>query len=444
MKVDIISLFLILIPIGISLLLMRSIRDRTLRILGVAVVVAFFIYSGMGLALYDVEERDLYILQFALATISFSVTIILLRRNTQRKIERHKDVNESVFSINNGLLIKVLAIIYIITFLFPFVYPQIDIGRIFRPASLISNYFAVTSAQRLALSRDSLYQLVCSTIRTLCLPAFFILIYQKKEKPFVVIGLYTLVTYLSAMSMNYISRNELAVYLLFVYIYLYKEEILPRRVLRIAAYIGIPVIIIIFASIFYIRLGFSTNNLSNRTLIESIFSQETQFVNNYPKASQLSGEVSGIMFFIYVLTCFLPMSIRSIFGVREIALSQVLSNNILNMKYGDRGYYLLLPSVLGEGIMVFNKYFAWLYLIFFGIMILFFYKKIRRNPSMEYLLVYFIIDVVRQMRGGSQFIISTWMASLIPFLFVCYLVDQVQVTKVRRTSLSGSNCGMYR
>ena len=432
MEFSILPFTITIIPTVISFLILLAIKDKTLRILCCVVCVAFYFYSGLGLALYTINGANVFIIQYDLSILAFSITVYLYQGRCNRDIRVKQDIDEPVFRLNNCLIIKVMTCIYIFTFLFPFFYPSLSIDKLFNPSSLWTNYYAVTSTQRLALSQDSIYQLVCSTIRTLCLPAFYIFFYQQREKPLTVISLYTLVTYCSAINMNYISRNELAVFLVFIYVYLYKEQVISRRALRLIGFIAIPTVMLAFASLFYIRLGISVDDVSPGKLIESFLTQETNFVKNFPKASELSESVSGLMFFIYVLTCFIPLSIRAFFGVKEVALSQILSNNILNMHYGDQNYYLLLPSVLGEGIMVFNHYLAWLYLIFFALILCWFYKRIRRNHSMDYLMIYFIIDVIRQMRGGSQFIISTWMAALVPFLIVCYVIRQMVSNKGKR------------
>ena len=338
-------------------------------------------------------------------------------------------MDERVCFYNNGLLPKIFTAIYIFTFVFPFLYPKLDILRILDIRVFFNNYHALTSSYKLQLQNDSIYQFVCTTLRTLSLPWFYIYLYRIRNNSVKFIIIYIIPIYLYAVNFSYISRNEIAVYFVFLYIYMYSENVLSKRVLRIVAIVAVPLIILLFARIFYLREGISSYSLNSSTLFQDLFSKETNFVNNYQRASYLNNSFSTIMFFIYVSTCFIPLSVRSVFGIYEINMARILSNDILNMNYGDRDYYLILPSVLGEGIMVFNEYFAWVYLIIISLFLCYFLKIINRNDSAKYLTIYYIIDVFRQLRGGSQFIISSWIASIIPFTIICYLTRQFVIEK---------------
>lgn len=409
----------------ISLLIGKSIKTTILKVVVYVVETGFFIYSGIGLAFYSIERAGLYILQYCLASLSFALTTYFLQNRFEYKIKKHYGCDEPVFKANGGVVVKFFAFIYLCTFIFPFIYPSVSIYKIFDIVSFINNFHALSSSYKLSLQSDSLYQLVCSTIRVIALPWFYVFLYRIKGKPLFFIIIYSIPVYLGAVSNYYISRNDLAVYLCFVFIYLYKEEIVSRAVLRQIAIIGVPFLLIIFSRLMYLRAGLDALNIGYIKVIKNLWLDEISFVQNYPRLSGLTDQVSTVMFFIYVSTCFIPMSIRGLFGIKEINLARVLSNSILNSSYGQLNYYLILPSVLGEGILLFGNYFSWLYLVVFALFIYWFLTKLCRNKSLEYLTIYFVIDVFRQFRGGSQFVISSWAAAIIPFLVICVLVKQI-------------------
>lgn len=420
---------LIIIGFAISLGITSGIKNRMMKILCFAVSIGFFVYSGIGMAFYSIDREYLFIVQYIISAIGIPVTLYLQQGTYRRYNTIYHNIDEGVFALNDGLIPKLFAILYIFTFVFPFLYPSIQIQRMFQFSALVSNYQALTSTYKLQLQNDGIYQLVCSTFRTLALPWFYVFLYRIKDRPVKFIVIYLIPVYLYAVSNNYISRNELTVFAVFLYVYLYKEKVVSQRALRLIAIIGIPVVLMLYAELFYLRVGIKVTSFRVGELIQDVLSREINFVKNYPTAVSLQDQVPVGMFFLYVTTCFIPMSIRSFFGIREINMARVLSNNILNMFYGDRNYYLILPSVLGEGIMIFDEYFAWIYLVIFAIFLCWFLKRVTRDDSMEYLAIYFIIDVVRQLRGGSQFIISAWTASIIPFIIVCYLVRQLVIKK---------------
>lgn len=425
MKFDGMIFFLLVLSLFISLMICLRINRKEYKVLALLFQIGFFIYSGIGLAFYKIQRPYLFLLQYSLGSILFSLVIYILQGNGRVYVERKWNTDEKVFNVNNGLIPKLFAVIYILTFVFPFIYPSFAIDKLFDVGSFFSRYQALTSTYKLSLQTDGLYQLVCSTLRTIAMPWFYVYLFKNKDKPIKFLLIFIIPIYLYAVRNSYVSRNELAVNLVFIYIYLYKEKILSRRTLRIIAIVAIPVFVVAMAGIFYVRVGINISSFTIGDLIRNISTQEINFVQNYNRAAQLSGSFSTIMFFIYVITCFIPMSIRGFFGVQEINMARILSNDVLNMVYGQRDYYLILPSVLGEGIMLFSEYFAFVYMAILGAFLCWFLNRVSRDESLEYLKIYFLIDVFRQLRGGSQFILSTWTASIIPFLFICYLTRQL-------------------
>lgn len=425
MRFDVFSFIVVMTATIIAMVVVSAINDRMYKSLGIVFLTMYCIYSGIGFSFYEIDHEGLFLVQYCLGALVFAICLYAYRNRVQNYIHRRKNTDEWIFELNNGLIIKIMVIVYLLTYVFPFIYPSFRLFDIFHVGELFSNYHSVSSSVKAATKNDAIYQLVCSTLRTLVFPAFYIYLYKIKDKPVKFIILFVLPTYLYAIERYYLFRSDMLVLLVFIFIYLYKEEIFPRSILKLIAGVSVPIVFVLFGALFYIRQGVSVAAFSAKYLVADLISAETSFIKNYNTAADCSGSVSGIMFFIYVLTGFIPMSIKGFFGVKEINLAQVLSNNILGITYGSKNYYLLLPSVLGEGIMVFDKYFAFLYLgivaIIFGII----FKWVRRNDSQYYLAVFLILDIMRGVRGGSQFIFTTWAARLVPFMFLMLLIRNI-------------------
>lgn len=430
MDFDLISLLCVIIALIVSLWLAIKIRNKNEKLLTMLFVIGFTVYSGIGLVFYDIERRYLFLLQFMLAVIAFPLVIKTFQGNTRVYLERRKNIDQNVYLSSRGILIKAMFFVYIFTYFFPFFYPNFKIAEIFDITEFIKGFASVSSSTKLALKQDGIYQLVCSTLRSLVMPGYFVYLYFLRKKPIKFILCFLLPVYLDAINTGYMFRSEMAIYLAFIFMYMWQEEVLSKHILKTIMVVSIPVLYVFFASLFYIRRGLETGNFSIGYLVEDLVFQEINFVQNYDTATNFTSEVSTIMFFIYVLTCFAPMSVRGIFGIKEINLAHILSNNLLGMLYGDKNYYLLLPSVLGEGIMLFTEYFAFVYIIIVAFIFRKLYMLIARNESMKYLLLYFILDILRQLRGGSQFIISSWIAILIPFYVVIWLLRQSKYNRV--------------
>lgn len=429
MEFDILSFLVVFLFTAIPMLLLLSIKDRMYKSIGFVFLFAFFVYSGMGLAFYEIENKILFIIQYGLATFLFSGVLYIFQGSVRRYLKLYKNIDEPIYLLNNGTIIKTLTVIYLLTFIFPFFYPSFRLFDIFKIKDFLTNYSSVPSSVKAAKKADTVYQLVCSTLRTLVFPAFFIYLYRIKNKPVKFISLYTLPVYLLSVERYYMFRSEMAVFLVFIFIYLYKEKIFSRRLLRLSAIIGTPLIIFSFGALYYIRRGESISNFSIKFLFTDLISSEIGFVNNYDTAMQCSDSVNPAMFFIYVLTGFLPMSVRSLIGIKEINLARILSESILGISYGSKNFYLILPSVLGEGIMVFDVYLAWIYVGILAFLFATIYKWVRRNDSQYYLAIFLVLDILRETRGGSQFILTIWAARMIPFMFVIFILRSIYKNK---------------
>lgn len=413
-----------------SIYILKRMKNIYLKVLSYFVLIGFLFYSGFGLFIYEIEDRLLYSIQYCLSIISFSITMILCQAKHTKHIERKKNIDEKYVKSNKYVFTRIFSLIYIITFFIPLLYPTNRLADIFKPSLLIEKYSAVRSSTNVELKSDSIYYVTTNFIRTLCLPYFYIYLYSIRKKSAQVISIYIFVAYLDAINLNYISRNEIIVILGFIFLYLYTEKILPKKFLITALFISIPFVIITLNVLKYARnsLDFNTSFIIS---LSDIFLSETNFVLNYNRASLLSDSISPIQYYIYVLTCFIPSFIRNRFGIYTINLQEIHSNTLLNLKYGEESYYIILTSVLGEGIIVFNKYFAWIYMIIFALILNWFAERINRNDCMSLLFIYFILDILRDMRGGSQFIITRWGSSFVPLLIISYLFRQLIVKRYK-------------
>ena len=102
-------------------------------------------------------------------------------------------------------------------------------------------------------------------------------------------------------------------------------------------------------------------------------------------------------------------------------LSYAFTERILGLSYGDANYYIMLPGAFGEGVMIFGKYFAWIYGIFIGYFVGKAYRVFTRVSFLKLWGIMYILDVARSFRGGIQtFFIATLNTSLL--LIIVFLV----------------------
>ena len=428
---NITNFILIVISTIIAIYISLAIKNKPLKILSIFVLSGFFFYSGVGLFIYQIENDTSFTIQYCLCAITFSITLFLCQKQNKTHILKKRNIDESYIKANNYLFTKIFSFVYVLTFIFPLIYPINRIADIFNPLALIEKYSSVHSYTVVNLKSDNTYFIVTNFVRTLCMPYFYIYLYSIREKHMKVIIIYILLSYLNALNLYYISRNEIIVLIAFIFIYLYLEKILSPKLLILLFFVSVPSLIIMLNVLKYVRSSqsYNTNFIIS---LGNVFLSETNFVLNYNRASYLSKDISLLKYYTYVLTCFIPSFIRSKIGIYPINLQEIHSTTMLKLDYGKNNFYIILTSVLGEGIMVFNKYFSWIYMIFFAIILNWYIERINRNESMLFLLCYFLLDVLRNMRGGSQFIFSSWGSSFVPLLIISYLFRQIIVKKYKK------------
>ncbi len=419
------KLLLISVALVIILLLTKLlVREKYHKIILWILTAGLTWYSVIGLIYYDVSDAYLYILEYFL----FLLIVVLCGATSCRL----KSVNYSrTFSRQLGIvmdkmpkLVPLMAISYLFCCFFPFVYPAINIAALFDVRGFLNEYQVTSFAVKIARQSDPIYVLVTTQIKLIAMPFFYIYLYQNREKVLKFLLLFLIPIYTTAIQNGYISRNEICVCLAFVIIYFWKEKKLSKWVILACIAIGVPMLLYSLSILFYTRVGGTSSASGFWGIVLDMLFSESSFVKNYQTAAQANCHVSILWFLIYLLTLPLPSGIlMQLFNFSQPQLARILTKAIIGIDYGGQGYYVLLPSVLGEGIMLFDKYFAFLYAIVVGVLIFWFLRKLKVNKVLDYYLLYFMLDVLRQMRGGSQYIFSTWITSLVWLAIViklCY------------------------
>lgn len=414
------------ISFGVSKLL---IKDKGHRVLVYIFLIGFTTYSGIGLTIYEIDEAFMYFLQY----IAFIIIFIFFAVGSSNR--RYKKMtllsNNLTFIIeNNPGLISCLTFIYILTFIFPFIYPIFNFLEIFNVNRLISGYKAMSFTIRADRLNNTFYQLITTQLRLIAMPFFYIYLYKNREKSLKFLILFVLPFYLQAINNCYLSRNEIAIIFVFVFAYLIKEKKLNRITAIVITCVAVPYLLYVFGTLFYLRVGAENSFDGFLPVLRDLFSKETNFVFNYSSASNVSDKVNVFQFLLYVITLPIPSGLMKHVGISTPILSQILTYEMIGLRYGDLHYYILLPSILGEGIIIFNKYFAWMYAFIFAPFAVWFLRILKANKALTYLMVWYLVDFARQMRGGSQFIISYWVNTIIPFAIIIFLLSSVKRNKV--------------
>ena len=381
-------------------------------------IAGFSFYSCLGIVINDIENSWVYFGNYIL----FSIVFFIVGYKSQFLQNNYLQSLDFLVDEYSPLFVSISAV-YIGTFVFQMIYSGVSFESIFNLKKIFAEYSATAFSIRVDRQNDVLYTIVVNQIRALAKPFFYVTLFIYRKKTLVFISLFLFPVLLQCLANNYMSRNNLAIYVLFVYVYLILEDKINRKIGILLFIIAIPSILSLFYVMASMRLN-SSAAFSLSSLWDNIYlliKAESGFPQYYSYCERTN--VSAINFFIYILIVYIPSQLYKVFGLSVPNLAYSFTETVLGMKYGALNYYILLPSVLGEALILLGRYFAWLYAFFYGFFVFLFLRILVSSVHLKYLLLFFLLDFFRQFRGGSQFVLTSWMTTLVPFIVLILLLN---------------------
>lgn len=398
---------IVMFLICLTLLLFKNFLNKVILLV---TILAGVFFTSLGLIL-QYQDNYSYILTYLLFFVLMVVTMMIVIRKI--KFNDYLDVENS-FKKYDKIFIA-LGILALVLQFSTLIYPQFRLGNLFKIPGYKVNVYKFQEI--LTNNSDGIYWII-SRLKVMCYPFFFILLYKLKNKPIKCISLFLFYHYIDFAREQYISRSALVVYIIFIWIYLYEEKILSRKKLIILGLFLIFTIIPLVNILETVRTGAIVN--SNTSFFDNIIhliNQEGYCQQFLDVTNTFSKELSFIKYIISSISSplfFLP-------DIDFPVLSYAFTERILGLSYGDANYYIMLPGAFGEGVMIFGKYFAWIYGIFIGYFVGKAYRVFTRVSFLKLWGIMYILDVARSFRGGIQtFFIATLNTSLL--LIIVFLV----------------------
>lgn len=388
-------------------------------------IVGFSIYSGIGIVLYDIDNEVLYFIQFILFSIMFIGVSYLKKDKTTSVLNGMDFVNE-----HHMLFIYIMSAIYLLTFIYPLILGRMTFKDLLNIASVFTDYTATPFSVRVARRSNIFYTILTNQVRSICMPFFYLLLYQFRKKPSNFIIMFLLPVLLKTVADGYLSRNNMVVYIAFIFVYLVMEGYLNKRIAIVIAAVSVPIGLSVLNLLASVRTGgsfeFSISTIGEN--ISALADSECSYPKYYNVCASMFDLRKTFNFFIYILLVIVPSQFYSFIGLSVPNLAYSFTEAVLGMSYGARDYYIVLPSVLGEATILFGKFFAWIYGGIYALFVMWFLRVLSRNRSLKYLKLYFMLDFFRQFRGGSQYVVSTWLTTIIPFIFLVYFLSKRKIT----------------
>src|SRR5690625_613968 len=382
-------------------------RDTLYKITVLGIGLSVLTYSGLGISFEDINNNYLFSYFIYLICILFSFTFFYQKNENKDKITISFWWNEK--KVNN-IIINFSTILYFISRILYLIIPSNRLINLIIPPTI--NVYGVRFLSRTFSANNMLN--IASLVSTLAFPFFLFFLYKlvknkKRMTAFLFVGFWI---YLDYAIYEYIGRYELIIGLLFLYLVLnYKEDklIIKKKSIAIISSILVLSIPLLVAYEGYRLSGnIEINNLFYS--IELLLQSEISYPKYYDIINSSTSTYGINNYLLWIFTLPIP---KMIFPI-EIMPFNTYFTDLIN-PYLD---YTVLPSILGEGFMIFGDGLYWLHAIILGSIIGISYRVLSKYDFTTLVIAYISVLTFTIGRGGSMEIISF----IINNLFVVWII----------------------
>lgn len=420
-----------------TILMSFNIKNNYKKIYFLFSIASIFLYSGFGLSYEHIESK--YILHYVIFSTVYIISLYLIfkyKLTFSSSSSADAKVAITTFKKDNSeelkymWIINIGTVLYLLTYIVFLLIPSIRISHIWNPptSSLVGIY------DTLDLQHSNVILSISQTIRTFLMPFYMIKLYLLKKENKSIRGVLLIIiwAYLDFLSILYIGRYMMLVYLLFIFLYFLSDKDMNLKIKKkyyLLIVACIIAIIPLFATYQYSRLGLNIGDLSFLDSL-SILSDETMFPEHYQSAVELSNNVSPIGYAIWLII--LPIPFIPDKSAISLLVNREFSTYVLGIEYGHHGYYGLLPSILGEAIIIFNEYFYFIHAIFLALAIGTLCKILIKNKELAVMNTFLAIRLLSFARGGSQGYLGLTINSLVFYFIIKQILNNISMNKIEK------------
>ena len=165
------------------------------------------------------------------------------------------------------------------------------------------------------------------------------------------------------------------------------------------------------------RLGAELNVNYSLDAVYSLIYKETDYGKHYDFCVSHFSLRYLKDYFIWLITLPLP-SVFFKFKSTLVLVNTEFSELMIGIKSTEPGYYVLLPSILGEALFVFGPSLYWFHGFFLGGFINKFCTCLEKNAELSVLQMYFAAQFLLMGRGGSGSVLPQAINVMVFYLIV--------------------------
>lgn len=406
------------------------------------IIIGVFMYSGVGIAYESVD--DTYVVYYAifLFALLFSIKFIFHIKKgygSKRTILYQKrlksTIDEDIDVAADSIVVKLLAILYLCTLAIYLFVPSFRIMDFFRPhfANIVINNVYATNAA----NQSNIILKLASTLNIMSLPFFCVYIYHliennKKTKGVLLI---VLSIYLDFLQKNYLGRYKMVilfVYVFFVIAFVRKEQFkIDMKKLGILGLMLMASVPFLYSFI-SLRSGGTINQISFIDSLELLLESEVYYPKYYDICSSIFSENGslGLRFIIYLICLPIPSIVFP--GKPTVNASFYLTYAETGRWFGDANYTSCLPSVVGEGMIIWGPMLIFLHGIVLGVVIGIFFRFLMRYKSLTVLYIYYAVNLLALGRGGAESYLSGLVNGTIILILWVFILKKYRQRDMQR------------
>jgi len=419
-----ILLLLIAITLVIYFLITRFFKDSKPKYFLAALFLGIFLYSGFGIAYDDIDDR--FVIHYTIFLASFGFPFIYCG-----KIKPCSNLTPFDASlIKNIKKLRIIAFFYLFLNLIPLIFPEF---RLFDLFSFKSESIHVLRA----ISRGDTIVRIADLLGVLIAPFFYASfsieqeLNPKTKKPVIYFIILIILEY---GRYNYIGRYMIMTDIANMFLLLYCVKGFTYKIklkhILIALVIVLSMVPILYLYTFIRSDEEYIGDTSFFTLFSLLIRSEFYYPAFYSDTlKHLSFMGESIEHFISYVLC---LPIPSFIWPDKPSYDAIRSFTYLFTGYvqGDSGFFILLPSILGESFINGGEKWFWVFGLISGTVISIMFRYLCSKKSLTFYSFFIIIYGFSYARGGTMVLLPILTnGSMAVLLYDLYIKSKIKKRK---------------
>ena len=408
-------LIIFFITLVVYCALNRFLKDPRPKYLLATLFTGIFFYSGFGIAYDDISDK--YIYHYTIFLISFGLPFLLCQGITP--YQKMSSLDRAF--IKSPKALRLFAYFYLLLRLIPLLFPEFRLLDLFTFKT--ASYHELT-----AISKGSAVVNIADTLSVLVAPFFYAsftieqMINPRTKKPLL---LFIILIILQYGRYNYFARYQIVTYIEEMILLLFCVKGLQYRI-KMKYVLSIVVIVLLLIPFLYLytifRIGESySGSRSFLTMLDLLTKGEFYYPAFYEDILKHLDFLNESLenFIEYILCLPIPSAIWP--DKPSYDVNAAFTYMFTGLSRGEDGFYILLPSIMGEAFINGGEMWFWVFSLISGLVIALIFRYICKNKTMILYVFIIIVTSFSYGRGGSTLLLPTLInGTLSIFIFDLY------------------------